>query len=320
MSSRWRSAARLVAAPLLLGAVIWVAGPRAMADALRQADAGWLLAGLASSIVSNIASAWRWAALARWLGHPVAFGWALAVYFRAVAVNALLPGAVVGGDMFRAWALRQRGCPMAEAGSSVVLDRLSGLWILYALGAIGLFVGASDARLQTLRALLHLPAAWPAQPMALALLALVLLLPLALLAAWRASGVGAPRLAMLRHDGALAQYALQALSSFVVQVFSVGAFACAARAFGVDLPAWLIAVTAVPIFLMAALPVSFGGWGTREAATAASWAAFGVAAPLAVGVSIAYGVYALVQAFGGLLLKARDPALAGPQASIPRES
>lgn len=46
---------------------------------------------------------------------------------------------------------------------------------------------------------------------------------------------------------------------------------------------------------MAALPVSVGGWGTREAAAVAALAPFGVPAVLAVGVGLLYGVFALGQ-------------------------
>ena len=48
---------------------------------------------------------------------------------------------MVGGDLFRAWQLQRTGCPRGAAGLSVVLDRLSGLWILLALASLALFGG-----------------------------------------------------------------------------------------------------------------------------------------------------------------------------------
>lgn len=116
-----------------------------------------------------------------------------------------------------------------------------------------------------------------------------------------------------RHRGAWRQYALQVVASLGVQLLSIGAFALGGRALGIELPAWSWAAVAVPVFLMATLPVSFGGWGTREAAAAVALAAFGVPAAPAVGASVLYGLFALVQALvGGLLLAVRP---AGPQAS-----
>jgi uncharacterized membrane protein YbhN (UPF0104 family) len=52
---------------------------------------------------------------------------------------------------------------------------------------------------------------------------------------------------------------------------------------------------------MAALPVSVGGWGTREAAAVAALAPFGVPAPAAVGAAMIYGLYGIAQGALGAL-------------------
>ncbi len=316
---------RLLGAPLLLGGVVWLAGPQALWAAVQGADARWLLAGLVSATVGNACAALRWGALARWLGHRVRARWALAVYFRGVAVNALLPGAVVGGDMLRAWQLHRDGCARGAAGLSVVLDRLSGLWMLFALGALALFAGLGSPEMDTLRLRLHLPEAWPMALIAALLLAVLLVLPLGGLAVTAAlAGQGAPpgsrRAAvadLLRRPAGVQQYLWQAVASLVVGVFTAGSLYCAARAFGVPLPAWLIAATAAPIFLLASLPVTFGGWGTREAAAVTAWAAFGVSPPLAVGAAAAVGVYGLLQAVLGLLPMPVDRLGAGAKPGAP---
>lgn len=308
----WRAAARLAGAPLLLAAVLWLAGPAAVLSALRHADAPWLAAGLACSLVFNGLSALRWRHLVGWLGHAVSAHWALAVNFRALALGSVLPGATVGGDLLRAWHLRRHGCAVAAAGMSVVLDRLSGLWMLWALAAAGLAAGATAPELQPFLRALGLPDGAPRAPLGLGALLLVLALPLAVLAAWRATGRSRQGLAgLLQRPGPLGAYAWQATASLAAQAFSVASFACAARAFGIDLSMELIAITAAPIFLMAALPISFGGWGTRELATVAAWSALGVAAPQATSASMAFGGYALVQAALGLMPVPQEAAPAG---------
>jgi hypothetical protein len=93
----------------------------------------------------------------------------------------------------------------------------------------------------------------------------------------------------------LLQLWLQAASSALVQLLSAGALACGAMALGLHLPLAVWAFVIAPVFLMAALPVSVGGWGTREAAAVAALAPFGVPAVLAVGVGLLYGVFALGQ-------------------------
>jgi uncharacterized membrane protein YbhN (UPF0104 family) len=320
-----RAAARIAAGAALLALLLWWVDPRELWRVLRAADPAWLALGLASAVAANAASALRWWVLASWLGAGVSAGWALAMYFRGVAVNALLPGAVVGGDLYRAHALARQGQPLLEASFSVLFDRLSGLWLLVVIGALasawGLAQGAAGAPMGVLPTL----AIGAFGPWALAGIAvLALLLPLAVLLAWQ-RGVARPqaeaasaerpwhrRLVLLAHrPHALSQYGWQVLGSTAVQLLSIGALACGGVALGADLPAWAWAAAAVPIFLLATLPLSVGGRGTREAAAVVALAAFGVAAPQAVAVSMLYGLAALAQALGGLVLLVSQRQRAG---------
>lgn len=315
MSAAARAAARVVAAALLLALLLWWVDPRALWRALRGADAMWLALGLVSAVVANVASALRWWALARWLGSGVSAGWALATYFRGVAINALLPGAVVGGDLYRAQALSRRGLPLLEAGASVLVDRVGGLALLVVIGMVGAAFGLAhaDATAASLDEVGRRAgvAVGPAVLVAGAIVAL--LLPVPLLWAWqRGAGTSAAaprarrsvaRLATLvRRPRLLAQYGVQVVGSSAVQLLSIGTLACGGAALGVALPYWAWAAASVPVFLMATLPVSFGGWGTREAAAVLALGAFGVAAPQAVAVAMLYGAAALVQAVAALAL------------------
>ncbi|WP_430433275.1 lysylphosphatidylglycerol synthase transmembrane domain-containing protein [Methyloversatilis sp.] len=305
-----RSAAlRLAAAGVLLAAVIHVAEPAALVNTLRRADRDWLLLGLVAALLSNVASALRWRALTAWLGAAVSPSFALLAYFRAMALNALLPGAVVGGDLYRALALRQAGLPTLDAGLSVLLDRVSGLWVLLALGAGALPFAASSIALP-----LPLPLVWIDLSCAMAAV-LLLTAPLLLVARPISGGRAFAALARvqsrLRRPRVVQQYALQMGASLVVQALSIAALACGGRALGLELSPAVWATAAAPIFLMAALPVSVGGWGTREAAAAAVLAVFGVPAAQAVAVALIYGVFGLLQAaLGGALFACRAQAVA----------
>uniref|UniRef100_UPI002FD9F512 lysylphosphatidylglycerol synthase transmembrane domain-containing protein n=1 Tax=Ottowia beijingensis TaxID=1207057 RepID=UPI002FD9F512 len=121
----------------LLVAVIALADPARVLAQLRQAHVGWLLAGLVAAVASNVVSALRWRALARWLGADVSVRDATRWYFQAIGLNALLPGAVLGGDLYRAVVLRRAGQATLASSWSVVLDRVSGLWMLCAIGGLG---------------------------------------------------------------------------------------------------------------------------------------------------------------------------------------
>lgn len=281
----------------LLVAVIALADPARVLAQLRQAHVGWLLAGLAAAVASNVVSALRWRALARWLGADVSVRDASRWYFQAIGLNALLPGAVLGGDLYRAVVLRRAGQATLASSWSVVLDRVSGLWMLCAIGGLGAALCAD-----VLAPWLRLPAGAFAALM-LAGTALWLATPWTLPALLRRWGVRwlAPLRAAAQRPDFNRQMGWQALASAAVQVLSAAALAGGGLALGVQLPlaAWAFAIA--PVFLMAALPVSVGGWGTREAATVAALAPFGVAAAAAVGVGVIYGLYALVQGAMGAL-------------------
>lgn len=282
---------RALLGALLLGAVLALAEPGRVWSRLAQAHPGWVLAGLLAAIASNLASAWRWHALARWLGADVRRRDCMRWYYQAIGLNALLPGAVVGGDVYRALALRRAGHGPAAAGWSVLLDRLSGLWMLCAIGALG-----AAACADTLGAALGLSPAL-LRGVALPGTALWLALPWCLPALLRRGAAGwlAPLGAAAARADFQRQLGWQALASGAVQVLSAAALAAAGLALGVQLPAAAWAWAIAPVFLMAALPVSVGGWGTREAAAVAALAPFGIAAPVAVGAALLYGVYGLVQ-------------------------
>lgn len=281
----------------LLVAVIALADPARVLAQLRQAHVGWLLAGLAAAVASNVVSALRWRALARWLGADVSVRDATRWYFQAIGLNALLPGAVLGGDLYRAVVLRRAGQATLASSWSVVLDRVSGLWMLCAIGGLGAALCAN-----VLAPWLRLPAGAFAALM-LAGTALWLATPWTLPALLRRWGVRwlAPLRAAAQRPDFNRQMGWQALASAAVQLLSAAALAAGGLALGVQLPlaAWAFAIA--PVFLMAALPVSVGGWGTREAAAVASLAPFGVAAPAAVGVGVIYGLYQLAQGAMGAL-------------------
>lgn len=302
-SLRWL---RVVAAVALLGAVVALAGPARVLDAIRTADPRWLVLGLAANVAANVFSALRWRELARWFGMLAPRIWAVVTYFHGVAVNALLPGAVVGGDMLRAFALQRLGHPGLEAGMSVLLDRLSGLWMLCVVGFVSIAWGADSEATRALAAGWPALAGSPLAQTALLLAFAALLGPwiaLMVLRRWLPKREG-PRLARLRaalragHAGR--HYVAQVVLSTIVQVLAIASLVCAARALHVDIPFWAMAACAVPIFVFATLPVSFGGWGTREAAAVLALGAFGIDAATAVTISMLYGLYLLLQAVGGL--------------------
>ena len=295
MNRGHKAAAKGLLGLALLGGVVYLANPVQLWGRLQQANPWWLLAGLLASIASNIVSAWRWRAIAQWLGADMSVASSMRWYFQAIGLNVLLPGAVVGGDVYRAVALQRTGQPKAASNLSVILDRVSGLWMLCAMGGLGAAACAT------------LLAPWLHMPVILFISLLLtgttvwLVLPWGLLLGIRKCGMRLSfswlepvRQAAERPDFS-SQLWVQAFGSALVQLLSATALACGAAALGLMLEPQVWAFAIAPIFLMAALPLSVGGWGTREAATVAALAPFGVPAVVAVGVGLLYGIFALAQ-------------------------
>lgn len=303
MSKARKAFVRALMGIALLAAVVYLANPVQLWGRLQQANPWWLLGGFGISIASNVVSAWRWRAMARWLGAEMSLASGMRWYFQAIGLNVLLPGAVVGGDVYRAIALQKTGQAKAPSNLSVILDRVSGLWMLCAIGGLGAVACAS-----TLAPWVHMNTA-VFIALLLAVIVLWLLLPWIVLQGLRSNWFKLPgawlepvRMAA-GSPNFLLQLWVQAASSALVQLLSAGALACGAMALGLHLSLAVWAFVIAPVFLMAALPVSVGGWGTREAAAVAALAPFGVPAALAVGIGLLYGVFALGQgALGALII------------------
>ncbi len=81
--------------------LFWRLGTGVFLDGLRRIDATSLVLALGIGLVTTVFSAWRWAFVARGLRIRLPLGPAVADYYRALFLNAALPGGVLG-DVHRA--------------------------------------------------------------------------------------------------------------------------------------------------------------------------------------------------------------------------
>lgn len=290
---------------LLAGLLAWV-GWQPLVRTLAGADARWVLAAAALALLANAVCAWRWRTLAARLGHTVELRWAWVAYMRGQALNAVLPGATVGGDVWRAWALHRSGMPLGRASASVVLDRLLGLWALVLLGgAVGGLALLAHPLALPAPAAVALPGGETVGVLLSAGTVLLALAPLVLLRAGARVPWARPPWWRgwrdLAQDDPVGLWGQQLALSLLAQAMTVGALMAAAQAVGVALAWWWLVPAAAPIFIAAAVPVGLGGWGTREAAAVAVLGLLGVPAAQAVATSVLFGLLPLVQAPLGLL-------------------
>jgi uncharacterized membrane protein YbhN (UPF0104 family) len=249
---------------------------------------GMLVAGVFALLLAHgVVSAWRWWATMCLQGKVLRFSLVLRLFFVGMFFNQTL-STTLGGDAARVVLLRTRGTRMVV--SSIVLERASGLLALIVLLPF---------------AALLAPGALPVAGLAVLAAVLVGLIafgPRLRSARWRwvaAAGrhLGDARAILLTPAG-LPILALS-LAIHIGGGLAVYGLALASGA-ALDL---LVCVTLVPpVLLLATLPVSFGGWGVREAALIGLLAPFGVAAGQALGLSIALGLLVMAAGLPGGVL------------------
>jgi glycosyltransferase 2 family protein len=256
---------------------------------------------VASAVVSNIFSAARWAAIGRGLRLVAPLGAALAMYFRGMTMNVLLPGATVSGDLLRAYQLsRLDHNALLRAGASVLLDRLSGLWILCACSLAALDVALVVGLV----------------PLTSSVGTYVVALILALALPWLP--LPHDRLENARRQALASRGALvrSAWLSVLVQVFSAAALWLCGYAAGVPLSYPVMLAAAAPIFIMGAVPLGWGGFGAREAAAVVVLGTLGVPPEQATATALLYGVSAVLQGIAAApLFLVRSEAADAPRRS-----
>jgi uncharacterized membrane protein YbhN (UPF0104 family) len=307
---------RIIGGVAMLVALASALGTGAFAAGLRVVGPWSAAAALALGLFSTVCTALRWRLIAQRVGLRLEIAEAVAESYRAVFLNSVLPGGVLG-DVDRA---RRHGREAGDVGRStrvVVLERTAGQVVL---------IGAALLVLPTYPALIpSLLGGVQTKPIVLVGVGLGVLAATAyvLLRArrngaherWRAAAAKA--VADLR-SGVLARGAwpgILLLSTGALAGY-LGLFLVAAYAAGTNASVW----TLLPLLLLAlmamGLPISVGGWGPREGVAAVSFWMAGLTAPLGVTVAVAYGVLALIASLPGafVVLMGRRRAVAPPTA------
>lgn len=301
VTKRWRAAriaARVAFAALLLGLVLRHSGVAPVLSAIALADRATLLLAIAMLPALVLLRTFRWSLLLRGQGVTVPWPVLLRALLLGVLVGQMFP-TDVAGDATRVVATRRAGTATRIAVGAVLADRLLGIWALLASAVLGLLAGEASRRL-------GLPP-WSWVP-ALTVLALgtggVLLLGRSRRPAesmpdrrswlWLRAAAGTARAFATRRSALLAAAALALLGKLMIAV----QVALLARSLGAAMGV-LDAMVVVPAAgLAAALPVSIGGIGLREAALSIAFVRYGEAP--ALGVALAWLLYGLRLLEGGL--------------------
>ncbi len=292
-----------LAGTAVLAVLLWRLGTGALLDGLGRIDGATVLAALGIGLVTTVFSAWRWALVARGLRIRLPFAAAVADYYRALFLNAALPGGVLG-DVHRAVRHGRSAGDLGRGVRAVVLERAAGQLVLTGVGVAVLLTMPSPVLGEARRI---------APPAGLALLG-----ALAVTLALRMNRTPARRGGALRaalgaaRAGLLSRRSLPgvALSSVVVLAGHLTMFVLAARVAGSAASVAVLTPLAVLALLAMGLPLNVGGWGPREGVTAWAFGAAGLGAGTGLGTAVVYGVLSLVASLpGAVVLVARRHAV-----------
>ncbi len=292
---------------LLLGVAWWVdldtVGMR-----LAGMRPGWVLLAVAISVAQVAVLAWRWRFTARRVGVDLSFGSAWREYYLSIFLNQVLPGGVLG-DVSRAW--RQAGAqtrleePGGPAVRAVIFERLSAQVVMTTVAVVSLLALPLTVDVGSRLAMLWAGAG-------------VVIIVVATLAWFRRQSspqlLSGRVLADLRsaHLSGPA-FAVQLASAIIVVGTYLATYVAAARAVGVETPLPVLLPLVAPVLMTMLIPVTVAGWGLREGAAAALWAAVGLTASDGVVVSVAYGLLVLIGSLPGALFLVNP----GPNAKPP---
>ncbi len=288
-----------VAGVAILAVLVWRLGTGVFLEGLRRIDTPTLLTALGIGLVTTVFSAWRWQLVARGLRIRLPLGPAVADYYRALFLNAALPGGVLG-DVHRAVRHGQSAGDMGRGVRTVVLERVAGQVALAVTGVAVLLTLPSPVRDETR----HL-----APPLALAAVgAFAVFLALRMNRAPSRRGRALRRTLGEAREGLLSRRNGPgvALSSLVVLAGHLAMFVVAAHVAGSTSPVLVLLPLAVLALLAMGLPLNVGGFGPREGATAWAFGAAGLGASTGLAVAVVYGVLSFVASLpGALVLVAR---------------
>jgi uncharacterized protein (TIRG00374 family) len=213
-------------------------------------------------------------------------------------VNQALPTAI-GGDAYRVWAVHREGVPLLRAVASVLVDRIMGIAGALALFALGsLVVLAEGSSIPPVALLLA----------AIALFAFVTLLLISSFpqvpVAWIEKVLAPMRALSTDVHNALRlsrQSSLICGLSLSSQLIPVAALWIIMSGLGIDVPLPTCLVLGPATMIAAAVPLSFGGWGVREAALVLILRDFDVPLSDAFVVSVVFGALTILAALPGAL-------------------
>ena len=258
-------------------------------------DIRWFALGVLTTVPQLLGSALRWSFAARRLGAPLPFSRALGEYYVSSLLNQLLPTGIAGDALriTRHASFTDVARPAyTRSMRAVVLERTAGQLVLWCCVALStpLWGGPWSTVLSVGLGLLVVGS--------LVLLRLRARTPKHLPRTWLDGVIDDTGRALVDRGAVRVHLA----TSLLTLVSCVAMFGCATRAISAPLELSALLRIAPLVLVSMAVPVSFAGWGVRELATTALYAASGLDPGVGASTAVIYGLMSLVGSLPGLAL------------------
>jgi uncharacterized protein (TIRG00374 family) len=278
----WPSVLKILISTALLAFVLRHVGWREAWETLRGARFPFLAMAFALALLGIGVRAYRWRVLLESLGIRVSLARLTRLYFVGTFFSDFLPSGV-GGDVVRAYEVAQRTENRAGAVGTVLVDRASGLLVLFLIASVALLFSYGLVGRQVVAVILLLTAAgWGGS---ILFMRRHWLQRLGLL---RWVEKVRPLQAVYEAVHACGSRAIAtALGvSFILNGLLIAMNYFIALSLGVHVSLWYFLLFVPIISFLLVLPFSVSGWGLREGGYIYLFAQAGVAAPLALTMSL----------------------------------
>ena len=298
---------RIATSVALLGLLLWLVDIPTLNQALANV-APWAIAAATLAIGFTVVPfAIRWRLMSRVNQVPLSFRDALVATTNSYFFNQVLIS-TLGGDAYRVLFLSRRHQALSQAVSCVLTDRLVGLLgllILVMLGQPILMWYSNSGAVQAYAAALGI-----------ALLAGLLALryfPIPKrLAAWQWSAPAATALTLLREKEHRPMVVRGLTLAVLGQLLLCLAVWLLAQGLQLQISLLLVMFLFPPAYFISLIPVTIGGWGTREGAMVTTMTLLGVPAAQSLALSVLFGLcMLLIGLLGGIsfAIARRDPVI-----------
>jgi uncharacterized membrane protein YbhN (UPF0104 family) len=279
----------------LLALLLWKIGWRQTWDTIRQVDVRYLVTAWGIYLFSMVLRAYRWQVLLRIQKLTASLGRLTSLYFIGTFFNSVLPTGF-GGDVVRMYELTKDSHQGTEAVGTVVVDRLCGFVVLFAMACLALpfsyrLIPSAVSALIVIITLGTLLAV--GMGLSDSVWGWLLRIPLlgGFVARRRAQQF---RLSMRAYRTPAITWAL--VASLLFNVLLIILNYLVALGLGIRVSAWYFLIFIPIISFLLTLPVSFSGLGVREGGYVLLFGQAGVSSSLALAMSLC--IYAMAVATG----------------------